>query len=801
MLIFFGSLTTIYISLSMASLVVQGVTSSLTGRTLKPLYSTEQAVSMEAEGLITRIRTAMSRYHTNRDAVENAETLNEIENILGGPRMPSLDLSEDGTTAVIVPETKPVNAAEEARWQLQTRLPISVRTHPTNFEPYEHHIEELQTFKDDLLLAKECSERKEANYSKVEVLLITWEKPYPKPKRRDIHDDVEKEVAVFTKLLKEVNYNITPFEIPADDSHNELQGKVLDFLRGHKKDVPGDTLFIIYYNGHGSIKDEKCYWHQTAKTSSPTVEWAQIQQNFERASQDVLFILDCCYAGSAALNKGSTYTKELLAACGSAEQTLAGPQSFTVRIVKCFRALLKEEPIFPVSWLYDAMIKVSQDPVPIYTNLNRSYRTICLKSMADIPGKTLSTPHLVPPPNPGIDNLSSVASSHTSSIFSGDQDMSDDATQLSIPEPDPVVPQRWQYKVLLSVKLRENIIPQAKDWCLSFPPGQVEGLDGVTIQSIYPTKSTLMLLTMPVRQWALLRDNPAYTFIDFVESNDVLHSHPGDEDAIEIHNQVLRRNTDKTSSSKDSEQKDLVGYMLAAMHDFFQKVQSVEDNKQRKPGPIARTCQHIATKVGIPSRFESDPRFGLAKYIVQHLNIDRNDEGDFTSVSYDLHFNVLIEKLFESTRKNLKDTLYRNGKDGALEIAITTEFDDLKNEVVKMTKLETEKLTVKGFEKPKSSLKSQARTTSITKHAKFDGIVLGNEEVACTPANTSDTMVRKESRTNSAKSKGPLGKTNSAGRPLMSLFERRFSKGSLRTDSPLSSPRASTNFAFPPTTT
>jgi hypothetical protein len=102
--------------LEMASPVVQSITSSLAMRATKPLYSTEQSVTMEAEGLITRIRTVMSRYYTNRDAVENAETLEEIKVVLGGLRMSSLDLSEDEATAVIVPEMKPVNAAEEARW-------------------------------------------------------------------------------------------------------------------------------------------------------------------------------------------------------------------------------------------------------------------------------------------------------------------------------------------------------------------------------------------------------------------------------------------------------------------------------------------------------------------------------------------------------------------------------------------------------------------------------------------------------------------------------------------------------------
>lgn len=59
------------------------------------------------------------------------------------------------------------------------------------------------------------------------------------------------------------------------------------------------------------------------------IKWNLIQGGLEAAPQDVLFILDCCYAGAAVIRKGHRSVKELLAACGREADTPTGSDSFS----------------------------------------------------------------------------------------------------------------------------------------------------------------------------------------------------------------------------------------------------------------------------------------------------------------------------------------------------------------------------------------------------------------------------------------------------------------------------------------
>jgi hypothetical protein len=247
-------------------------------------------------------------------------------------------------------------------------------------DPFGHHLNS----------ATKLSRETKPLYKKVDVFLITWEE------NDDIKEEIEEEVGALTKLFGELNYHVTPFAIPNIDSQNELQFEVLNFLRAHMKDPPRETLFIVYYTGHSSTRDNACYWHPTAgaasginrrdptsKQTGPTVEWSKTQENFEHVNkQDVLFILDCCYAGSPAMHKGSGQsTKELLAAYGSEEETEAGEGSFTLRFVECMRRMVQTEKVFWTSRLYEELITVSQSPLCLHISLNRSMSSILLSSL------------------------------------------------------------------------------------------------------------------------------------------------------------------------------------------------------------------------------------------------------------------------------------------------------------------------------------------------------------------------------------------------------------------------------------
>ncbi|CAL3963867.1 hypothetical protein PZA11_001366 [Diplocarpon coronariae] len=785
----------------------------------------DQVLPLKAEGAITQIRTAIQRYRTSRDALvletagpsstdevdsviptpgmkTDAETLIEIEQVIQSLEATGLDTSGEATTqADSIPP--PVNSVEEARWQSRARVPLEVQTHPTSFAPFNHHIEDLKVFKDDLIAAKKCSEVSNPAYTTVEVLLLTWEEC------DDIQEEIESEIEALARLFKELNYNATQFAIPNIDCQNELQWKVLEFLRQHKNDSPSETLFIVYYTGHGSIRNDSCYWHPTwwaaspsdrkdrnSRQNGPTIEWAKIQENFERTKQDVLFVLDCCYAGSAAMHKGISGTKELLAACGSDEMTPAGENSFTHRLVDCIRRMVKEEQAFQVAWLYESMIQASQNPLCLHVKLNRSPTSICLSSLAEATANNgsrstafeMNNGHLAPPSPLMTRSPSSATSSRAPSLFSRHDD-SDDTTQISMPEPDPVAPSNWHYRVLLSVKLRANILPKAEDWCLTFPPGQVEGLEDVTFQSLYPTKSTLLFLTIPVRQWLLLRDNPAYTFIDFVEGDNFMHSHPHtvshpEPEAASDIAPVSRTDSDKSTCTSDLNENDVVGYLLAAMHGFFEHTKSFEDKQVRRPGKIARTCQYIAENLGVPSRLESDPRFAIVQHIVQHLIIDRDDKGDFASVRYGLQLDVLVERILETGKKSIKEALHKvHDKDGDLDTTINTEFNQLERNIARLTKLENEGLAVKKLMAESPSSAKTAHTRSLS-----EGLKKAKTDIEVPGSDTSDHscigVPRKDStktRTGSWRSKLDSARTDpgmSLARPLSPLeyLKRKFSK-------------------------
>lgn len=780
----------------------------------------DQAAALKAEGAIAQIRTAIQRYRTSRDTLRespsssfhgldesqviqsipgiktDAETLDEIEEVLNNlVTNPVSDLSLDDNDQVDLPES-----TETDNWQLQTRLPASVRTHPQDFEPFGHHLKDLKTFKNDLISATKLSRETKPLYKKVEVFLITWEE------NDDIKEEVEGEVGALKKLFGELNYHVTPFAIPNIDSQNELQFEVLNFLRAHKKDPPGETLFIVYYTGHGSIRDNACYWHPTGGAASainprdpksrqtgPTVEWSKIQENFEHVNkQDVLFILDCCYAGSAAMHKGSWQsTKELLAACGSEEETEAGEGSFTLRFVECMRRMVQiEKRGFQVSWLYEALITVSQSPLCLHVNLNKSPSSIWLNSLAksnptDLVEESRQA-QLAPQSPSGHLAPSSRESNQEPSIFSGEHDISDQATQLSSIVPD--VPFDWHYRVLLSVKLRNNILPTAQSWALEFPAGQVEGVEDVTFELLCPTKSQLLFVTMPVRQWLLLRDNPAYTFIDFVEKGNMLHFPVKDlqTSSTEI-SPVGRIDSDKSTSTKDLADGDIVNYLLATMRDFFQKAQD-DQSRQKKAGKITRTFQIIASNFGVPSRLEADPRFGLVKHMVQSLDYKSDDQGEFESMRYGLRFDVLVEKIFESSRKSVKDAIHKATTKDGIESTITTEIDQLEKSVVSLSE--------KIFLEPKAAAQTHVRTRSNVgfKQPKFEAVP-EDAEVMGTPVigiGRTDTGMSKKAPKRTESMKNP---TSPDARPSMGFWGRRLSKDSAkikadsRTESPLHSPR------------
>lgn len=75
------------------------------------------------------------------------------------------------------------------------------------------------------------------------MIILSW-------KDEDPHLPVSLEIKELSKTLADMyNYNVEEWLIPADDSHNKLQTKVLQFLG----DSDPRHLKIVYYAGHGKL--------------------------------------------------------------------------------------------------------------------------------------------------------------------------------------------------------------------------------------------------------------------------------------------------------------------------------------------------------------------------------------------------------------------------------------------------------------------------------------------------------------------------------------------------------------------
>lgn len=117
---------------------------------------------------------------------------------------------------------------------------------PTSHEldRLNHHIG-LQDFGSKLQQAANAvfTGDQKSRYSKVEVILLSWEDEDPKlPVSLEIMDLA----AVFIDIY---HYEVQEWQIPSEDSHNQLQSRILTFLG---KSDP-QNLKIVYYAGHGRL--------------------------------------------------------------------------------------------------------------------------------------------------------------------------------------------------------------------------------------------------------------------------------------------------------------------------------------------------------------------------------------------------------------------------------------------------------------------------------------------------------------------------------------------------------------------
>ena len=268
------------------------------------------------------------------------------------------------------------------------------------------------------------------------------------------------------------------------------------------------------------------------KPRSPTLNWGSLMPMVKRAACDVLLLLDCCYAGSAARGDING-TNELIAACGR-EVIAVGvtDRSFTQNLMRKLRSF-QDQP-FTVSQLYERLLKDRKRLIttPQYAPLSgRDRPSICMapfKPADSTPEEFLSS--LMVQPTSLTASLSPERSSPRS--------VSTPTSPLSRLSPLPEGP-----RVLLALSLRATAtVPDLErwiQWLSTDAPHDIQNVD-VKIEAAYKGNSTLALISMPVNTWSRLPDTSAYRFIDFITSPNLLMNLPakavvGSDNIAKVH--------------------------------------------------------------------------------------------------------------------------------------------------------------------------------------------------------------------------------------------------------------------------
>ncbi|KAG5801644.1 hypothetical protein H9Q74_001244 [Fusarium xylarioides] len=412
----------------------------------------------------------------------------------------------------------------------------------------QHHMNNFQQFVDDLQSAAKRASPNSAysRYSEVQVLLIRWEED-----ELEVEWELNELQRVFHNLY---GFTTDRFLIPTQNSHRKLNHKVLSFVEEHENE---DTLLIVYYGGHGIInKARQSTWSCKGDKSYATVEWSAIQTLFEMVKCDVLLLLDCCAGASAApLTERPTNIKETIAACGFETWTpRPGAQSFTHTLIEVLKEWASQLP-FSAAMLHSEILTRLKHAQPDRSSQGR------LIESRKTPAYILSTsdPHAASITLGRLFEESSSVSSSRAIPESDLRSLSERVQSDSYVSAEDRIQallavgakgQRTAPHVLLTIALEEEQVFDAAScarWLKQFPLLATH----VSVESVYRSYSTLLLLSVPVVLWDLLPEHPATQFVGYVKSRNLLSvdmAKDGAATPIPITRQVTG---DKTGDSFD----------------------------------------------------------------------------------------------------------------------------------------------------------------------------------------------------------------------------------------------------------
>jgi hypothetical protein len=435
-------------------------------------------------------------------------------------------------------------------------------------------------------------------------------------------------------------------------------------------------------------------------TEGASFAWNPVQKKLERDKHEILFILDCCYAGAAAQVKGRRTAKELLAAVDHRTETPAGRESFSNRLVEAFE-YCKYRPV-TVWWLDQYLRKTRKIDRREKWSLELDTRHICLQ-----PGKQ---PIVISP----IQKNSNQRINQEELLFEtlpDNDDVTDDTsttapngalaselpsnvngtppTSVSGPLDLPPLPGKRRYFAIIRVLIEEDVIldeenPHIPDWETWFgtqaPPGFAT-LEEISIDASYQSGSALLIVSVPLSVWDFLPPNPAYMFLGLTHSqNLVRHALPSGPPKVSATDQTISKTT---TTEEPSPNVDAPAEWITDLSKVYEKW---------KHGKVSTFLDEAAGLFRLP-RIGKDPAFVLLreaceKTTYRYEKIKPTSSTDHATISRRIDDVILrLEKL----KLQPSDTDANASRDPLVQ-SVSVELNIIKTQISELRKEDLEKL-------------------------------------------------------------------------------------------------------------
>ena len=77
-------------------------------------------------------------------------------------------------------------------------------------------------------------------------------------------------------------------------------------------------------------------------------------------------------------------------------------------------------------------------------------------------------------------------------------------------------------KVLITAKISDSVPTNLGDWDRWLRSKIPADIEDVTVEGLWDKGSSLLLLRLPISAWDMIRDDPAYSFVDYVGSGNLI---------------------------------------------------------------------------------------------------------------------------------------------------------------------------------------------------------------------------------------------------------------------------------------